>query len=37
MQGPVIGKSTGKIEVFTKEEIKVWLAKATDRTRLYIL
>jgi integrase len=33
----VIGKSTGKIEVFTKEEIKVLLAKASDRTQLYIL
>jgi integrase len=33
----LISKSNSKIEVFTKDEIKVLLAKANDRTRLYIL
>ena len=33
----LISKSNSKIEVFTKDEIKVLLAKATGRTRLYVL
>ena len=33
----LISKSNSKIEVFTTEEVKAWLAKATNRTRLYIL
>lgn len=33
----LISKSKSKIEVFTTEEVKAWLAKATDRTRLFTL
>ncbi len=33
----LISKSNSKIEVFTKDEIKALLAKASDRTTLYIL
>ena len=33
----VIGKSTSKIQVFTKEEVGVLLAKATNRVKLYVL
>ena len=33
----MIGKSTARIVVFTKEEIKALLTDASDRTKLYIL